>query len=217
MSFNDPFPVHPGTELHLVRCNYQAPAIATQIAETGRPFSGLGGWSGNETRLFNVILKMRTGDPLRRYDMYTLLKYYPGQVLATAEELKSYRLTDKPPVTKALYEIMRTPNPVAYIKAPGKLFNMKIMQALKIRNTPVKTQDLEKVRVLTIHGAKGAEADTVFLHTGITPKINKSIKIPGPDSEAEARVWYVGITRAKERLYLVKDKGKNYGLPVVVS
>lgn len=217
MSFNDPFPVHPGTELHLVRCNYQAPAIATQIAETGRPFSGLGGWSDNETRLFNVILKMRTGDPLRRYDMYTLLKYYPGQVLATAEELKSYRLTDKPPVTKALYEIMRTPNPVAYIKAPGKLFNMKIMQALKIRNTPVKTQDLEKVRVLTIHGAKGAEADTVFLHTGITPKINKSIKIPGPDSEAEARVWYVGITRAKERLYLVKDKGKNYGLPVVVS
>jgi superfamily I DNA/RNA helicase len=86
---------------------------------------------------------------------------------------------------------------------------------LKIRNTPVTHEDLKEVRVLTIHGAKGAEADTVYLHTGITPKIKRSIAIPGPDSEAEARVWYVGITRAKHRLYLVKDKGKNYGLPVV--
>lgn len=215
MSFNDPYPVHPGTELHLVRCNYQAPAISMHIAESGRPFSGLGGWSGNEVKLFNVIIKMRSGNPLTRSDMYTLLRYYPEHVQATAEELKRYRVTETPPVTKALYGIMRTPNPVAFIKDSGKLFNMKIMQAMKIRNTPVTHDDLKAVRVLTIHGAKGAEADTVYLHTGITPKIKKAIAIPGPDSEAEARVWYVGITRAKHRLYLVKDKGKNYGLPVV--
>jgi len=217
MSFNDPYPVHPGTELHLVRCNYQAPAISMHIAESGRPFLGLGGWTDNEIRLFNVILKLRTGGPLYRRDMYTLLRYYPDHVQATAKELKGYRMTDKPPITPGLYEIMRTPNPGAYIKDSGKLFNMKIMQALKIHKAPLSHEDLNAVKVLTIHGAKGTEADTVYLHTGITPKINKSIKIPGPDSEAEARVWYVGITRAKERLYLVKDKGKNYGLPVVVS
>jgi len=217
MSFNDPYPVHPGTELYLVRANYQAPAIAMHIAESGRPFGGLGGWSDNETRLFNIILKMRTGEPLYRSDMYTLLRYYPEHVQATAEELKHFRVTDKPPVTSGLYEIMRTPNPVAYIKKSGKLFNLKIMQALKTHKAPLTHDDLKKVRVLTIHGAKGAEADTVYLHTGITHKINKAIKIPGHDSEAEARVWYVGITRAKNWLYLVKDKGKNYGLPAVVS
>lgn len=215
MSYDDPYPVHPGTVLYLLRANYQAPAIAMQLAESGRVFGGLGGWSDNEIRLFNIILKMRTGGPIYRRDMYTLLRYYPDHVQATAEELKHFRVTDKPPITNGLYEIMRTPNPVAYIKDSGKLFNTKIMQALRIRNTPVTPEDLKEVRVLTIHGAKGAEADTVYLHTGITSKIKKSIAIPGPDSEAEARVWYVGITRAKRRLYLVKDKGKNYGLPVV--
>ncbi len=217
MFFDDPYPIHPGTVLHLVRCNYQAPAIAMQLAEAGQIFSGLGGWSDNEIRLFNVILKIRASEALQRFDMYTLLRYYPDHVQATAEELKHYRTTNKPPITPGLYEIMRTPNPVAYIKDSGKLFNMKILQALKIHKAPLSHEDLNAVKVLTIHGAKGTEADTVFLHTGITPKINKSIKIPGPDEEAEARVWYVGITRAKERLYLVKDKGKNYRLPVVVS
>ncbi|MGB3907273.1 MAG: UvrD-helicase domain-containing protein, partial [Methanomethylovorans sp.] len=188
MSFDDPYPVHPGTVLHLVRCNYQAPAIALQLAEAGQLFSGLGGWSDNEIRLFNVILKMRAGEALQRFDMYTLLRYYPDHVQATAEELKHHRTTNKPPITPGLYEIMRTPNPVAYIKDSGKLFNMKILQALKSRKAPISYEDLTETRLLTIHGAKGAEADTVFLHTGITPKINKSIKIPGPDSEAEARV-----------------------------
>lgn len=217
MSFDDPYPVHPGTVLHLVRCNYQAPAIALQLAEAGQIFSGLGGWSDNEVKLFNVILKMRAGEALQRFDMYTLLRYYPDHVQATEDELKHYRTTNKPPIAPGLYEIMRTPNPVAYIKDSGKLFNMKIMQALKSRKAPISYEDTQQTRLLTIHGAKGAEADTVFLHTGITPKIRKSILIPGPDSEAEARVWYVGITRAKHWLYLVRDKGKNYELPAVVS
>lgn len=218
MSFDDPCPVHPGTELHLVRCNYQAPAIAMQLAEAGRPFSGLGGWTDTEVGLFNVILKMRSSDIITRKDIKdVLLKYYPSQVSIKAEDLKDYRAIDKPPVTKALYDIMRTPNPIAYIKDGGTLLNLKISQALKLRNTTITSKDLQEIRLLTIHGAKGAEADTVFLHTGITPKIRKAIAIPGPESEAEARVWYVGITRAKHWLYLIQDKGRNYELPAVVS
>jgi superfamily I DNA/RNA helicase len=218
MSFDDHCPVHPGTELHLVRCNYQAPAIAMQLAETGRPFSGLGGWTDTEVGLFNVILKMRSSDIITRKEIKdVLLKYYPGQVSIKAEDLNDYRATDKPPFTKALYDIMRTPNPIAYIKDVGTLLNLKISRALKLRNTPITSKDLQEIRLLTIHGAKGTEADTVFLHSGITPKIRKAIAIPGPESEAEARVWYVGITRAKEWLYIVQDKGRNYELPVVVS
>lgn len=36
-------------------------------------------------------------------------------------------------------------------------------------------------------------------------------------AEAEARVWNVGASRAREILYIVRDKGKNYALPGDVS
>jgi len=56
-----------------------------------------------------------------------------------------------------------------------------------------------------------------LLHTGITPKIQKSIVIPGKESKAEARVWYVGVTRAIEHLYIVQDEGHNFNLPTIPS
>jgi len=49
-----------------------------------------------------------------------------------------------------------------------------------------------KVKVSTIHGAKGAEADKVILHTGLTQKTVDSMLT---DKDAEIRVWYVGLTR----------------------
>lgn len=218
MRFDDPYPDVGGSVLHLIRCNYQKDAIAMQLAELGTLFSGLDGWTTDELKLFNVILKMREKRILKRDDMWTLRKYYSKHVLISESEIENnFLATDIPPVTKALYEIMRTPNPVAYCDTPHKLLMMKIGQVLKARNTPIEIPELKNVRLLTIHGAKGAEADTVFLHTGITPRIRKSICFPSGDSQAEARVWYVGITRAKKWLYLVRDKGKNYELPVVVS
>jgi superfamily I DNA/RNA helicase len=65
--------------------------------------------------------------------------------------------------------------------------------------------------IKTIHGSKGLEAETVFLHIGITKKINDSIY----DFERlkdEARVWYVGLSRAAKTMYLVADKGKKFNV-----
>jgi DNA helicase-2/ATP-dependent DNA helicase PcrA len=57
-----------------------------------------------------------------------------------------------------------------------------------------------RIRLSTIHGAKGAEADHVVLLTDVTPKIQETI-LRYPDTER--RVFYVGITRAREQLTLV--------------
>lgn len=52
----------------------------------------------------------------------------------------------------------------------------------------------------TIHAAKGGEADVVFLLNDITAKVRDEER--RGDIEAERRVWYVGITRAKDVLVI---------------
>lgn len=57
-----------------------------------------------------------------------------------------------------------------------------------------------KIRLGTIHGAKGAQAEHVVLLLDMTQKTRTSAE-ERPDDER--RVWYVGVTRARERLSLV--------------
>jgi superfamily I DNA/RNA helicase len=55
------------------------------------------------------------------------------------------------------------------------------------------------VRLSTIHGAKGGEADNVLLYLDLTGKALEEME-RNPDNAN--RVLYVGITRARERLIL---------------
>ena len=64
--------------------------------------------------------------------------------------------------------------------------------------------DQDAVCMMTIHAAKGLEFDTVFivgLEEGVFPG-NQSIYATEKEMEEERRLMYVGITRAKRRLFL---------------
>jgi DNA helicase-2/ATP-dependent DNA helicase PcrA len=69
------------------------------------------------------------------------------------------------------------------------------------------------VTVMTLHGAKGLEFPVVFLvglEDGYLPH-QRTID-EGADLSEERRLFYVGITRAKEELYLVRAKNRiRYG------
>jgi superfamily I DNA/RNA helicase len=74
-------------------------------------------------------------------------------------------------------------------------------------------QDLRRpptVRVETIHGAKGAEAERVVLATDLTYRTHRGYEL---DPDSENRVFYVGMTRASQGLYLVAPETA-YGFPV---
>lgn len=70
----------------------------------------------------------------------------------------------------------------------------------------------EKVRIMTLHAAKGLEFEAVFLpalEDGILPFAGTNFLSGKPgnlatglDEEEERRLFYVGLTRAKSRLYL---------------
>ena len=77
--------------------------------------------------------------------------------------------------------------------------------SLYIRKVERRNQDINaipKIKILTIHGSKGGEADNVVLLSELSPKSYNSLLKNGDD---ERRVFYTGITRTKKNLFLVRS------------
>lgn len=70
---------------------------------------------------------------------------------------------------------------------------------------------LTRVRIQTFHSAKGMEADSVIMFTDLTPKTWEGYQ---KDQDGEHRVFYVGVTRASNTLYLMTPQSNyNYAIP----
>lgn len=65
-----------------------------------------------------------------------------------------------------------------------------------------KFREKPRVRLSTIHTAKGGEADHVILLKEMARRTYKEMSI---DPDPESRVWYVGVTRAKKKLTIVES------------
>ena len=64
-------------------------------------------------------------------------------------------------------------------------------------------EDKNAVRLMTVHASKGLEFDCVFitgLEDGLFPHNSDD---PGKDEEEERRLFYVALTRAKKKVYLL--------------
>lgn len=59
------------------------------------------------------------------------------------------------------------------------------------------------VKLSTIHGAKGGEADHVMLLTDLSSKFSKEYST---NADAVHRLFYVGVTRAKKSLHIIMPK-----------
>lgn len=60
-----------------------------------------------------------------------------------------------------------------------------------------------RIKINTIHGVKGGEADNVLM---LTDMASRSYKYMQQYPDDEARVFYVGMTRAKQNLHLVQPQ-----------
>jgi len=60
-----------------------------------------------------------------------------------------------------------------------------------------------RIRLSTIHGVKGGQADEVVL---LTDMAQRTFEEARRNPEDEARVWYVAVTRAREKLHIVAPK-----------
>lgn len=64
-----------------------------------------------------------------------------------------------------------------------------------------------RITISTIHGVKGGEADVVILMSDISVLTEKCME---DDEDNEHKVFYVGITRARERLYIMEPTTTHY-------
>ena len=66
-----------------------------------------------------------------------------------------------------------------------------------------------RIKVSTIHGAKGGEATNVVLFLNQTTNTLKGAQKSPEKQDEEYRVWYVGATRSSQNLYLIKSNNKS--------
>ena len=88
-----------------------------------------------------------------------------------------------------------------------------VVAALRERASARHAPQTDGVTLATIHAAKGLEWDAVFLlgaHEGNLP-ISHAIKKGTEAVEEERRLLYVGVTRAREHLYVSWAKARNPG------
>ena len=65
-----------------------------------------------------------------------------------------------------------------------------------------------RVKLATIHAVKGSECDNVVLFTDTSPQSHEGLTTPGRRDE-ELRIIYVGITRARRKLWIIEPQTKN--------
>ena len=71
-----------------------------------------------------------------------------------------------------------------------------------------------RVKLSTIHAAKGGEADNVLLILDNTKTIREAIEKSQDKEDEENRVWYVGVTRTKQNLYMVTARKEEQGYDI---
>ncbi len=101
-------------------------------------------------------------------------------------------------------------------KAGEKGAVRSFLERVTLGSTSDNEEPTDAVTLSTLHGAKGLEFDVVFLigcvegqlpHSRTTdPKVSEAVVA---DVEEERRLFYVGVTRARERLYLTRPRKRS--------
>lgn len=194
-----------GDWLVLARTNYLLEDVDEYCRNEGWFFEVKGRPSISEAKVRAVIYweRLRKGETVSLNECANILKYVKvdkhkkldlldSDLTMQYEDLKSH-FPDLPEGNWYDVFTLLSPSEISYIRA-------MLRRGEKITKQP-------RIRLSTIHAAKGGEATNVVLLTDITTRVYKNYQ-QNPDDEN--RVFYVGITRTKENLYLIEPKSPRH-------
>tara|TARA_R100000479_G_scaffold102608_1_gene51165 strand:- start:402 stop:1979 length:1578 start_codon:yes stop_codon:yes gene_type:complete len=199
-----------GEWLILTRTNYIANKVCNKLREEGYVFWREGeGWSVSVNVLvaIEVWLKLQRGatvpaDLLKPFSKLIDPKHITKsgrKLMFSLSEDQEYTLTDLKRLCGFDVNNFVTWQNVLKISEQVAAYIVSVRK----RGEKILSAD-PRIRVSTIHRAKGGEADNVALLLDSTKACVES-----EDQDAEKRVWYVGVTRAKKELHIVVGSGKH--------
>ena len=194
-----------GDWLVLARTNYLLEDVDEYCRNEGWFFEIKGRPSISEAKVRAVVFweRLGKGESITLTECANILKFVKvdnpkkldmldSKLILQYQDLKSH-FPDLP--NGRWYDVftLLSPSEISYIRA-------MLRRGEKITKQP-------RIRLSTIHAAKGGEATNVVLLTDITARVYKNYQ-ENPDDEN--RVFYVAITRTKENLYLIEPKSPRH-------
>jgi len=195
-------PLHEGDWLILSRTNDKLTKLKPILKDMAIYFE-IKGRKSYKTRLYTAIknyTRWTNGDKLSLSECKDLLEFLEEDI-----ELKEERMYD-------LYEF-------GYVRTQEwyEVFKTDPEESLYIREMLRLKEELSKparVKLSTIHAAKGGEATNVLLILDNTKKIRDAVERSEDKYDEEQRVWYVGVTRTKQNLYILTAKHEDKGYDI---
>ena len=156
-----------------------------------------------KTRLYTAVknyTRWTNGDKLSMSECKDLFEF-----LELDKELKEERMYGLEEfgysITDQWYEVFKSdPEENLYIRE-------------MLRNEQ-KLSEPAKVKLSTIHAAKGGEATNVLIILDNTKKIREAMDRSEDKRDEENRVWYVGVTRTKQNLFIMTAKQEDRGYDI---
>lgn len=214
--------------LLLARTNRLARQLAAALDEEGLPWApskGLGGWAAPKRNAgLAALLTLEGGYPVEREEWRTAIQLIPARCEAgpllvrgakTAWLEKSYKPACELAKAELLAEWGAEPALIEAIRSGqwrGLVDGAERYCSAVDRWGEAAVKE-PKVKVGTIHSVKGAEADNVLLLTTSTHQCAKAMENDRMANE-ERRVAYVGITRARRRLIIAKERNVRFRMPL---
>jgi len=194
-----------GEWLILARSNYSLNEIDSHCRSLGIYFERKETPSLSEKKIQSVKNweRLRKGDMLHAEDALSAVSYIKGAKKKVFDTLEpNEKLTLKEVCEKAeVGEPLIWHEMFDGISVPERSYVLAMLRrGEKITKNP-------RVKLSTIHSAKGGEADNVLLLTDIPHRTWKEYE-KRPDDDT--RVFYVGLTRAKENLHIVQPMTNKY-------
>ena len=195
-------PLHKGDWLILARTNDKLTKLKPILKDMAIYFE-IKGRKSYKTRLYTAVkhyTRWTHGDKLSLSECKDLFEFLELEWVSTEErmyDLQEFGFTFK----QTWHEVFKSdPEENLYIR--------------EMLRSEEKLNSSARVKLSTIHAAKGGEATNVLLILDNTKKIRDAIEKNQDKYDEEQRVWYVGVTRTKQNLYILTAKQEDKGYDI---
>lgn len=230
------------TIMVLFRARYQMFQFLDEFNSEGMPFQLLTDqrmWTDRLSQYVSAVEKFDQAEPITNVEARRLANMLADSAFGTNERQDLYdhieeceeeaeargdeEILYEPVTIKQFAPFMPDPLSAADMSRKITKYQRKSLHAYFVTGTH-KDMPRDRIRIGTIHSAKGREADHVYVATDLTEKVveqmaatveQEGIPVEGEFTKTtspvpiltdnERRVFYVGMSRARERLVLLEN------------